>query len=80
MIAAVAQMVTLKITSKVTEPTIWISWGCLWGLEAPGMPGMFRMPLLVLCPHGTCFLSYETSNIGEMVSDSLTIGYLRQVI
>ena len=80
MIAAVAQMVTLKITSKVTEPTIWISWGCLWGLEAPGMPGMFRMPFLVLCPHGTCFLSYETSNIGEMVSDSLTIGYLRQAI
>ena len=78
MIAAMAQMVTLKITSKVTEPTIWISWGCLWGLEAPRMPGMFRMPLVVFCPHGTCFLSYETSNIEEMVSDSFTIAYLRQ--
>lgn len=80
MIAAVAQMVTLKITSKMTEPTVWVSWGCLRGLEASRMPGMFRMPLVVLCPHGTCFLSYETSNIGGMVSGSLTIGYLRQAV
>lgn len=28
-IAAMVQMVTSKITSKVTVPTIWILWGCL---------------------------------------------------
>ena len=47
MIAAVAQMVTLKITSKVTEPTIWISWGCLWGLDVDemGSVGVFWVAL-----------------------------------
>ena len=80
MIAAMAQMVTSKITSKVTEPTIWISWGCLWGLEVPRMPGTFRMTLAGLCSHGACFLFCETSKVEDMVSESHTIDYLRQGI
>lgn len=80
MIAAVVQMVTLKIASKMTEPTIWISWGCLWRLEVPRMPGTFRMTLAGLCPPGACFLSHKMSNREEMTSESLTAGSLGQAI
>lgn len=78
MITAVAQMVTLKIASKTTEPTIWISRGCLWGSEVPRMVGTLRMTLAGLCPPGTFFLFCKTNNLEGVISGSLTAGYLGQ--
>lgn len=57
MIATMAQMVTLNMTSKSTQPTIWILWGCLWGWEVLRMHRTFRMTLATALPSWNLFSS-----------------------
>ena len=68
-IATVARMVTLNMTSKVTEPTIWILWGYLWGLEVPEMLRTFRMILAQLCPSGACLFFCKASHLEGVISE-----------